>query len=183
MGNRLNIILIVVIGILLWLYFSKEVVEKEVIKTEIKYDTIINTIDNTKPQKIKKVYIRLIDTIKESDTITKIVYKDKEVNQYKYKDSLENGIIESTILADNIYKRDVTLQTFNKTETTNITKTIFKSSLYFGGMITSDLDKSLNNASINVYYTHRNKFLLTGGLGYGMKTDKPTVNIGLAFKF
>jgi hypothetical protein len=183
MKNKLNIVLIISIGILLWLYFSKEVVEKEVIKTVIKYDTIINTIDNTKPQKIKKVYIRITDTIKESDTITKIVYKDKEVNKYTYRDTLKNGVLTSTILADNIYKRDITLQTFNKTETTTITKTVFKSTLYVGGMITSDLDKSLNNASINVYYTHRNKFLITGGLGYGIKTDKPTINIGAAIKF
>jgi hypothetical protein len=183
MKSKINIILIIVVGVLLWLYFYKEVVEKEVVKTVVKYDTIINTIDNTKPQQIKKVYIRITDTIKESDTITKIVYKDKEVNKYTYKDTLKNGVLTSIILADNIYKRDITLQTFNKTEKTTITKTVFKSALYVGGMITSDLDKSLSNASMNVYYTHRNKFLLTGGLGYGIKTDKPTVNIGLAFKF
>ena len=69
------------------------------------------------------------------------------------------------------------------TETTTVTNTLFKSSLYVGGMLTSDFNKSISNVSINAYYTHRNKFLLTTGLGYGIDTDKPTVNVGLAFRF
>ena len=177
--SKTNLILIITILVLAWLYFAKEDVIS--VKTVTKYDTITNTIDNTKPTQIKRIIIKTTDTIKENDTVTKIVYKDKEVKEYKYKDSLKNGVVNETIIADNIYKRDIKLTTFNETKT--ITKTVVKSALYLGGTITSDFDKSINNASLNAYYTHKNKFLITTGLGYGIKTDKPNVNVGIAIKF
>ena len=181
--NRIIFILSLVLCIVLWLYFAKEETIKEVTKTVTKYDTITNTIDNTKPQQIKEVTIKITDTIKESDTITKIVYKDKIVKKFQYKDTLSNGVLNSTILADNIYSRKIQLTTFNKETTKETVKTVVKSSFYVGGMITSDLNKSIVNTSINTYYTHKNKFLLNAGLGYGIKTDKPTVNIGFAIRF
>ena len=93
----LKILPYIFIIVLLYLYFSKPEIVKTVTKTEVKYDTIKKIIDNTKPQSIKKVYIRIKDTIKESDTVTKVIYKDKEVNKYTYKDTLQNGVLESTI--------------------------------------------------------------------------------------
>lgn len=181
--NKIIFALTIILCIVLWLYFAKEEVTNVVTKTVTKYDTITNVIDNTKPNEIKKITIRVTDTIKQNDTITKIIYRNKLVNKYHYVDTFENGIIESNILADTIYRRDVKLTTFNKTETTTIEKTIIKSSFYIGGMVNSNFDKSINNASINAYYTHKNKFLLTTGLGYGINTDKPNINIGIAFKF
>jgi len=183
MKNKIITTLAISLSIILWLYFTKEETIKTVTKTEIKYDTITNTIDNTKPNKITRITIRVADTVKENDTITKIIYKDKLVNRFQYTDVFENGIVDSDIVADTIYQRNVKLTTFNKTETTTVTNTLFKSSLYVGGMLTSDFNKSISNVSINAYYTHRNKFLLTTGLGYGIDTDKPTVNVGLAFRF
>lgn len=181
--SKIIIILSILLAILLWLYFAKEEVIKTVTKTVTKYDTIVNTIDNTKPQQISKITIRVTDTIKQNDTITKIVFRNKLVNKYNYVDTFENGTINETILADTIYKRDVKLTTFNKETETETIKTVVKSSFYVGGMITSELDKTIINTSVNGYYTHKNKFLLTAGLGYGIQTNKPTANIGFAIKF
>ena len=183
MKNKIILIISIALCIVLWLYFAKEETIKVVTKTVTKYDTIVNTIDNTKPQQISKITIRVTDTIKQNDTITKIVFRNKLVNKYNYVDTFENGTINETILADTIYKRDVKLTTFNKETTTETTKTVVKSAFYIGGMITSELDKTIVNTSVNAYYTHKNKFLLNTGLGYGIQTNKPTVNIGIAIRF
>lgn len=199
MKNKISIMLGILVIVFTFLYFSKP----EIVKTKTVTKTVIDTVtvikDNTKPTKIKKVYIKITDTIKEiiNDTLTveKIIYKDKEVNQYKYTDSLENGIVNSVILADKIYKRDITLRTFNKHTTVETTNTIVKSEWYFGSVITLDFNKSIRNASLNAFYTHRNKFLLTGGIGYDVykvvipntqnivDRNNLTFSLGIAFKF
>ena len=169
---------IIAIALLLYLYFSKPEIVKSVTKTEIKFDTITKVIDNTKPQSIKKVYIKLTDTIKLSDTITKVVFKDKLTNKYTYRDTLENGVLESTIFADNIYKRNIKLTTFNKTTTTETTNTIIQSNLFFGAEF--NFSNTLHGGSINAYYVHKDKWLLKGGLGYD---TKPFVVLGVGFNF
>ena len=183
MKNKLNILLVISLGIVLWMYLTKEVVAKEVTKTVTLYDTITKIVDNTKPTEVKKVYIKVADTIVKNDTITKVIYKDKEVNQYKYTDTLQNGILESTILADKIYKRDIKLTTFNKNTTTNTVKTIVKSELYFGSIFMFSPTKELENTSINAFYTHKNKWLITGGVGYNSIEKKPNISLGIALKF
>jgi hypothetical protein len=175
--NKIIAILIILLVVISYLYFERE--DKIITKVETKYDTITKVIDNTKPQSIRKIYIKITDTIDKNDTITKIIYKKKEVKKYRYKDTLKNGIITSTILADNIYKRDVKLKTFNKT--TIITKERFKSQLYFGGSVILNNDKSVLNTSINGYYTHKNKWLLGAGVGYSYK--QPNVTLTFAIKF
>ena len=181
--KKIIIILSVALGIVLWLYFAKEGVET--IKTVTTYDTITKVIDNTKPTKIEKVYIKVVDTIYKTKTVnlvvTDTVYKDKEVKKYTYKDSLPNGELTSIIYADNIYKRDIKLKTFNKNEKTTIK--LYKSVFYVGGGIMSDFDKRLDNVYISGYYTHKNKFLLGLGYGYSATLEKPTLNFQLAFKF
>lgn len=173
-----HIIYIIIIIGLLYLYFSKPEIVKTVTKMEVKYDTITKVVDNTKPTSIKKVYIRISDTIKKSDTITKVIYKDKLVNKYEYRDTLQNGVLESTIFADNIYKRNIKLTTFNKTITTETTNTIIQSNLFIGTEF--NFSNYLHSSSLNVYYVHKNKWLLKGGIGYD---SKPFVSLGVAFNF
>ena len=173
-----HIIYIIAIALLLYLYFSKPEIVKSVTKTEIKYDTITKVVDNTKPQSIKKVYIRISDTIKQSDTITKVVFKDKLVNKYEYKDTLQNGVLESTIFADNIYKRNIKLTTFNKTTTTETTNTIVKSNLFIGTEF--NFSNYLHSGSINLYYVHKDNWLVKIGLG---SDGKPFYTVGVAFNF
>ena len=174
----LKIIPYIFIIVLLYLYFSKPEVVKTVTKTEVKYDTIKKIIDNTKPQSIKKVYIRIKDTIKESDTVTKVVYKDKEVNRYTYKDTLQNGVLESTIFADMIYKRNIKLTTFNKTTTTETTNTIIQSNLFLGADV--NFSNYVHSLSLNLYYVHKDKWLAKIGIG---SDGKPFYTVGVGFNF
>lgn len=168
----------IAIIVLLYLYFSKPEIVKTVTKTEVKYDTITKIIDNTKPQSIKKVYIRIKDTIKESDTITKVVYKDKEVNKYTYKDTLKNGVLESTIFADMIYKRNIKITTFDKTTITETTNTIIKSNLFIGTEV--NFSNYVHSGSLNLYYVHKDKWLAKIGIG---SDGKPFYTIGVGFNF
>lgn len=181
MKTKIIIILGVLLVLFVYLYQTKEKIIKTVTKTEIKYDTITQVIDNTKPQQIKKVYIKVpIETII-TDTITKIVYKDKEVNEYKYIDTLKNGVVKATILADNIYKRDIELETFNKTTIINTTKTVFKPQVYLGGTTTFNFKKEPLNVGIGVFYV-RHKWLGGIGIGYNIINNQMTTNITFALK-
>ena len=184
MKNKIIIALAIATAILAWLYFSKPEIIKTVIKTETRIDTITRTIDNTKPQEIKTITIRIPDTIRinKTDTITRIEYHDQITNQYKYKDSLENGTITSTIIADKIYDRQIQLKTYNKTTTTEITNTIVKSQFYSGPGFQFN-EGSLQAATANIYYTHKNKFLIIGGAGYSFEATKPFFKIGVGFRF
>jgi hypothetical protein len=174
----LKIIPYIFIIVLLYLYFSKPEIVKTVTKIETKYDTITKIIDNTKPQSIKKVYIRIKDTIKESDTVTKVIYKDKEVNKYTYKDTLQNGVLESTIFADMIYKRNIKLTTFNKTTTTETTNTIIQSNLFLGTDV--NFSNYVHSLSLNLYYVHKDKWLAKIGIG---SDGKPFYTVGIGFNF
>jgi hypothetical protein len=170
-----NQIIFILLGIItIWLFLTNGEEPKIVVKTVIKIDTIYRVVDNTKPQSVKKVFIKLTDTVKESDTVVKLVYKNKLVNQFYYKDSLENGIVESTILADTIYKRDIRLKTWNKTITNNITKTVYRSQLYLGGTIRADLTVP----GLGVWYSYKNKALI--GVGAGLDNKKAFTNLTIA---
>ena len=175
--------------ILLFLYFTKPEIIETVTVTETVIEKVTDTIDNTKPTKIKKVYIKVPvqktvhDTIEKRVEHLKFVYLDKEVNQYTYKDSLANGVLTSTILADSIYKRSIKLSTFNETTTTEITNTIVKPLLFIGLNASMTFDKKFDSGNINLYYVHKDKFLLNGGVGYNAIIEKETFNVGLALKF
>lgn len=179
-NNKLVLGLAIALAIMLWLFFMKPDIVKEVVTTVVKYDTITKTVDNTKPTEIKKVTIRLTDTIFVNDTIRKVVFKDKIVSQYKYKDSLENGVVEATILADTIYKRDIKLTVFNKTTTTEIVRTVVQSKFYVGSNMQFDKANGMTFASANLYYTHKNKWMVGAGYGYNFQFEKPQFSITLA---
>ena len=177
--KKINLILVVLLIILVYLLFNKE--EPEVItKTNTVIETKYDTIDNTKPQQIKKVYVKISDTIVKNDTITKIVYKDKEVNQYKYTDTLKNGIVKSTIIADKIYKRDISLKTTDTIINTETIRAINKSTLFVGGTITLDKNYKPLNQTLGLFYNRKNKWL--GGVGLGYSDGKPNINVAFAIK-
>tara|TARA_R110000803_G_scaffold63443_5_gene124145 strand:- start:8667 stop:9203 length:537 start_codon:yes stop_codon:yes gene_type:complete len=170
-----------IIIILALLYFNKP----EIVKTKTVTNTIIkkviDTVDNTKPTKIEKVFIKIVDTIRTNDTIEKVVYKDRLVNKYTYIDTLKNGVLESVILADKIYKRDVKLTTFDKETTTTTTNYIVKSNLWIGTDL--NINKSIQSQSLKLYYQHKDKFILSGGIGYNYAFKSTYYSVGLAIKF
>ena len=123
MKTRNILILVILLAISFYIGFKSNKVEIVKTNTVTKIDTITNVIDNTKPTKIEKVFIKVPDTITvtKNDTvkIDRVVFKDKQVNKYTYVDTVKNGRLEATILADTIYKRDIKLTTFNKETTTD----------------------------------------------------------------
>ena len=178
--NKTTIILILSILLLImsYLYFKKQ---PETVKIVTSYDTITKIIDNTKPSVVRKIYIKVPKIVeKTTNSVSTIdtIYVNKEVQKYTYKDTLQNGVLESTILADNIYKRDIKLTTFNK----NTTITKVQSSLYFGSIV-NVYDRSILNISSNAFYTHKNKWLITGGVGFNTINNKINYSIGVGFKF
>jgi len=182
MKNKIIIALTLISLILAFFLFQKP---KVVVKTETIIDTIIkikvDTIDNTKPTEIKKVVVKV--PITKYDTIEKIVYKDIKTNRYTYKDTLDNGIVESIIFADNIYERNIKLKTFDKTVLIKTKEVLVRNDMYLGGTITLSENKSVLNSSINIFYTHKGRFLLGTGIGYDTTTKKPFLPITIAFNF
>lgn len=187
-GKLNTIIIILLISLTVFFYFDKnDIVKTETVTiTETKFDTIVKTIDNTKPNKIEKVYIQVpVDTIK-IDTIEKVLYKDKEVNKYTYTDSTDVGILKSTIWADKIFKRNIELTLFEKTTTTltTTTNTIVESNIFYGVQFgLNPVNGSIQDLSLNTYYVRKDKWLLNAGIGYNFQLANPVVNIGVAFKF
>lgn len=184
MKTKNIIILLLLLAIAFFIGFKSNKVEVVKTKTETitKYDTIVDVIDNTKPTKIEKVYIRLKDTIKTHDTIEKVVFKDKKVNKYTYIDTLKNGRLESVILADTIYKRDVNLTTFNKETTTTTDNYIVPSNFMFG-TDTDFYQGKATSTSLNLYYIHKDRWLVKGGMGIYFPTQTHFWTVGVAFKF
>ena len=182
MKNKIIISLTLISLILTFFLFQKpkEVVETKTI-TKIEYTPRESEVIGSKPinvtlQTIKVPFIT-------QDTIEKVIYKDIKTNRYTYKDTLENGIIESTIFADNIHLRDVKLTTFDKTVEITTKETIVRNDWYIGGTITLNQNKNILNSSINVFYTHKGRFLLGTGIGYDLITKKAYTPITIAFNF
>ena len=175
--KKLIIILTLALAVSLYFLLNKE--KPEVItKTETIIEKHFDTIDNTKPTEVKKVYIKI--PVVTNDTITKIVYKDKQVNQYKYTDTLKNGIVKSTILADKIYKRDISLVTTDTIIKTEVITVRNKSVLFVGGTIALKKDLEPLNPTLSLYYNRQNKWL--GGVGVGYSDGKPNINLTFAIK-
>lgn len=177
-----NILIVLCICLVVFFvgYFSNE---REIVKTKTevvtKYDTITKTIDNTKPTKIEKVYIKV--PVKTHDTVTRVVFKDKPVNKYTYIDTVKNGRLESVILADTIYKRSIKLDVYNKETVKTITNTIVKSSVMLG--VDTNINGGIQQSSLNMYYINKDKWLVKAGLGYDFTNTTHFYSVGIAIKF
>lgn len=171
----------VAIIVLIVLYFSKPEIVKTKTETKIKYNTITKVIDNTKPTKIEKVFYKVTDTVRLNDTIEKVVFKDIKVNKYTYVDTLKNGVLNSVILADKIYKRDIKLTTFDKETEKTTTNYIVKSNLWIG--TNTNFSKVLESQSVKLYYQHKDKFILNAGAGYSFINNNTFYSVGLAIRF
>ena len=171
----------IAIIVLIVLYFSKPEIVKTKTETKIKYNTITKVIDNTKPTKIEKVFYKVTDTVRLNDTIEKVVFKDIKVNKYTYVDTLKNGVLNSVILADKIYKRDIKLTTFDKETEKTTTNYIVKSNLWLG--TNTNFSKGIESQSIKLYYQNKDKFILNAGIGYSFINNSTFYSVGLAIRF
>ena len=182
MKDKIIIGLGIALAIVLFFLFQKP---KVVVETQTTYDTIIetrlDTIDNTKPTEIKEVIVKV--PITKYDTIEKVVYKDVKTNRYTYLDTLSNGIVNSTIFADKIYERSISLKTFDKTIVKNVKETIVMNTWYVGGTVNLNQNKNVLNQSLNVFYTHKGKWMIGGGLGYSNDSKEIYFPLTFAVKF
>ena len=185
MKTRNIILILVLLVISFYIGFKSNKVEVIKTKTETitKYDTVKEIVDNTRPTKIEKVYIKVPKVI--HDTVNQIVldtvFKDKEVKKYTYVDTLKNGRLEATILADNIYKRSIKLETFNKKTETTTTNTIVKNSIMLG--VDTNINSGIQQTSLNLYFIKGDSFLIKGGFGYDFSNLNHFYSIGFAYKF
>ena len=179
--TKLIIILVLILAIVLILTKDKEPEIKTVTKTE--YIRVTDDKIDTKPAQVSTQIIKVPVPVTNYVTKTDTIYKDVETQKYVFKDTLDNGIIESTIYSDLIHKRDVKLTTFNKETTTTITKTKYVSSFFVGVSANTNFNTSIEQLSVNLYYVHKNKFILGTGIGNDFVTDKPISNITFAIKF
>ena len=183
MKTRNILILVILLAISFYIGFKSNKVEVVKTNTVTKIDTITNVIDNTKPTKIEKVFIKVSDTITvtKNDTVKvdRVVFKDKQVNKYTYIDTVKNGRLEATILADTIYKRDIKLTTFNKETTTD--NYIIPSNIMLG--LDTNLNNGIQQSSLNLYYIHKDRWLVKAGLGFDFRSKTQFYSVGIGFKF
>lgn len=175
MKNKIILFLSAVIVILGYFAFQKSTIKTEV-KTVEKIVKQIDTIEISKPQKIKKVYVKVPSKI--SDTI----FVSKEAKEFIYKDTLKNGILKSSIFADTIYKRSIHLTTFNKETHTEVKKEVFKPVFYVAPSVSMRGLKEIRNLSLNGFIASK-KLLFGVGAGVDIQTREPTVNATIGFKF
>ena len=175
--------IIIILGLILGIVFlltNDEIVRVETV-TKVKYIPIYDVKEETKPISIEPKIIKIPIKVP-NDTIRDTIYKEIHTKKYSFRDTLKNGVIESTILADNIYKRDIKLTTNDKVTTIETTKTIFKSNFFVGGSVNMDLNNQINQAALNGYYVHKDVFIVGAGIGYDLIQKKPITNITLAIK-
>ena len=129
--NTREIVLSIVIVILLFLYFDKdvEVVEKKVVVHDTIYkENPISLSIQSKPVKIMPVFLSNVDISQHYVPRVDIKQGDanKVVNVYTYKDSIPNGTITSEITADTIYNRILLYDIIEKEKIVTVTETITK---------------------------------------------------------
>ena len=176
--------IIIILGLILVIAFlltRDEVVKTETI-TNIKYLPKIEEKEDTKPISIEPTIVKIPIKVP-NDTIRDTIYKDVKTKKYTFKDTLPNGIVEATILSDKIYKRDIKLKTFDKHTTTKITNTIVQSNLFLGANVSTFNKTEISQASLNLYYVHKDKFIIGAGLGNDFRSKQPITNFTLAIKF
>ena len=188
MKKSKDILLLIVLALLVYFaFFQKpEIIEREVTitpKTEVKKDTKPVSIEDAKAE-IK--YIKGDTRYIKGDTIlikgeTKYVkgdtiYMEIDTKKYTYKDSLANGILESIILADNIYDRKIKLTTFEK----HTKETVVKSMFFLEANFDITFNGFIKSTSISLDYTHKNKWRIGAGPGIDFISGQPYVKAKFA---
>lgn len=172
--KKIIVIQSIAIVVLLFMLFDAggqktkiETIEKTIVECDTFYKTV--------PFKYKKAIVK----IPSQDGKKQV---EKEVTQYVYKDTLKNGLLTSTILANKIYQRDIKLKTFSKEITRNIKKTVSKNRFYIGGSTSIAQEFEVKTISMNGYLS-TDKILIGSGFGVDMSTQKPIIPLTIAFKF
>lgn len=167
---KIKIALSIIIVILLWLVLSKDEIVKTVTKTTIEFIPEVSKIITSKPKEIKIIKIKVPVVV--NSTTTDTIWRNKEVKKYSYIDTLSNGIIKATIVADNIYSRSLELETFNKIITKETTNTIVQNSLFLNFGVNRYVNKDLRDINISIDFTKKNKWRFGTVVGYDFVIEK-----------
>ena len=169
--NKIIIALSISTLVLIWLVFSKDEVIESVTTTKIEYIPRVSELPNTKPAEVRLIKIKVPTTVNTVEKVTDTIWKDKEVKEYSYVDSLPNGVITSTIIADNIYNRSVKLKTLDKVVTSKTVNTIVKDALFLEFGANQYVDRSVRDVNLSIDFTRKNKWRIgvTGGYDFMIK--------------
>ena len=156
----------VLILILCYFLFSNSNTEVKVVEKIVK---VTDTIWQTKPQQIKKVFVSVPNK-----------KNKKETKEFIYKDTLKNGILNASIFADTIYNRQIEMITFNK-ETT-IEKIKFKPSFYIAPSVDMQGFDKVKNIELKGYLSG-GKLMIGSGVGVDLNTNEAYVPVTIGFRF
>jgi len=176
--NKIIIALSIAVVILLWFVLSKDQIVKTVTTTKIEYIPQVSKIESSKPIEVKLIKIKVPVPIKTVEKTTDTIWEEKEVKKYSYLDSLSNGIIKSTIIADNIYERSIELKTFDKVITKETTNTIVQNSLFLSFGVNKFLStKEIKDLNVSIDFTKNNKWRIGATGGYDLKLKEPFIGV------
>jgi hypothetical protein len=166
MLKKIVILQSVVILVLIYFLFNGSEPEIKVVEKILKET---DTIWQSKPQKIKKVFVSIPN--KEDK---------KQTKEFIYKDTLKNGILNASIFADTIYQRNIEMVTFNK-ETT-IEKTKIKPSIYIAPTVGVQGMNNVQNIGLKAYLSG-GKLLMGSGVSVDLNTKEVFIPITVGFRF
>lgn len=177
--NRIIIILSIITVISLWFGFHNKGITETVTTTKIEVIPQTSRLNNTRPVSVKLHTIK-VPVINDS-IVRDTIYLDKEVKLYSYIDTLENGIIKSSIAADNIYSRSIELETFKEKITTETTNTIVKSMIFLNVGANKYIEGSIRDIQVGVDYTRKDKWRIgvNGGYDFNIKSTFVGVKVGI----
>ena len=166
MIKKIVIFQTLVIAVLIYFLFGNAEPEIKVVEKIVK---VTDTIWQSKPQKIKKVFVSVPNkAIK------------KETKEFIYKDTLKNGILNASIFADTIYQRNIEMITFNK-ETT-IEKIKIKPSIYIAPTLGIQGLNEVKNIGVKAYLSG-GKLLIGSGVSIDLNTKETFIPITVGFRF
>lgn len=177
--NRIIIVLSIITIISLWFGFHNKDVVETITTTKVEVIPKKSRLNNTQPVSIK-VHTIKVPVIHDS-IVRDTLYLDKEVKSYSYIDTLENGIIKSRIIADNIYSRNIELETFKEIVTTETTKTIVKSMIFLNVGTNKYIEGPIRDAQIGVDYTRKDKWRvgINGGYDFSVRSAFVGIKVGI----
>lgn len=166
MIKKIAIFQTLVIAVLLYFLFGNTEKEIKVVEKIVK---LTDTVWQSKPQKIKRVFV----SVPNKET-------KKETREFIYKDTLKNGILNASIFADTIYQRNIEMVTFNK-ETT-IEKIKFKPSFYIAPTVGMQELNEVKNIGLKAYLSG-GKLLIGSGVSIDLHTKQTFIPITVGFRF
>ena len=185
MKSKIIIALGIALAIALFFLFQKpKVVVETVTTTKIEQIPHEVSLPKLQPKEVTLKTIKVPMYLKDSVTkrVVDTIYKEVETKKHSYTKKFDKGVLNSTIYADSVYQYDVDFKFYEEKRMISTKETIVRNDVYLGSTITLNPNKSVLNQSVNVFYSHRGKFMIGTGLGYDNNTKQIFLPITFAIK-